>query len=56
MPEPIPVGSPWLYEYIPEYNLDEKIIHDYLKSIWGNYKYFVEASHAAGSFAEVTGP
>ncbi|KAL9125735.1 MAG: hypothetical protein Q9217_005106 [Psora testacea] len=42
MPETFPANSHWRYDYVPHYNLDEKIINNFLKSIWGNYKYFVE--------------
>ena len=45
MPEKFAADTPWRYDYVPHYNLDEKIINSYLKSIWGNYKYFVEVSH-----------
>ena len=45
MPEKLPANTPWKYDYVPQYNLDEHIVNDYLKSIWGNYKYFVEVSH-----------
>ncbi|CAF9928578.1 MAG: hypothetical protein HETSPECPRED_006887 [Heterodermia speciosa] len=42
MPEPVAANTQWQYDYIPEYNLSEKVIGGYLKEIWGNYKYFVE--------------
>lgn len=45
MPEKLPANTPWKYDYVPHYNLDERIVNDFLKSIWGNYKYFVEVSH-----------
>lgn len=44
MPEPVAANTQWQYDYIPEYNLSEKVIGGYLKEIWGNYKYFVEVS------------
>lgn len=44
MPEKLPANAPWKYDYVPQYNLDERIVNDYLKSIWGNYKYFIERS------------
>ena len=44
MPEKFAATAQWQYEYIPEYNLNEKIIGEFLKEIWGNYKYFVEVS------------
>lgn len=44
MPEQVASNAQWRYDYCPEYNLDKDIINTYLKSIWGNYKYFVEVS------------
>ena len=44
MPETVAANSKWDYDYVPEYDLTEKIVNGYLKEIWGNYKYFVEAS------------
>ena len=44
MPEHISANVQWRYDYVEHYNLDEEIISKYLKTIWGNYKYFVEAS------------
>ena len=48
MPEAFPANTPWRYDYVPHYNLDEEIVNSYLKTIWGNYKYFVEVSHIRG--------
>ncbi|KAL8740663.1 MAG: hypothetical protein Q9190_006660 [Brigantiaea leucoxantha] len=42
MPETVQANVQWLYDDFPEYNLNEYIIDDYLKTLWGNYKYFVE--------------
>ena len=50
MPEKVTANAPWKYDYIPAYNLTEKIIGGYLKEIWGNYKYFVEVSHAIADY------
>ena len=47
MPEEVASDARWRYDYCPEYNLDKDIINTYLKSIWGNYKYFVEVSPAS---------
>ncbi len=47
MPEEVAADARWRYDYCPEYNLDKDIINTYLKSIWGNYKYFVEVSRAS---------
>ena len=44
MPEHFSASAQWRYDYVEHYNLDEEIISKYLKTIWGNYKYFVEAS------------
>ena len=44
MPERVASDARWRYDYCPEYNLDKEIINNYLKGIWGNYKYFVEVS------------
>ena len=41
MPEPIPAGAVYRYDYIEGYNLSVEIINEYLKTIWGDYKYFV---------------
>jgi hypothetical protein len=45
MLEPVPVNAPWQFDSIEQYNLSEEIINNYLNTIWGNYKYFVEVSH-----------
>lgn len=50
MPETVAASAKWDYDYIPEYNLSEKIIGGYLKEIWGNYKYFVEVSHTIAGY------
>lgn len=42
MPEVIPSNAQWRYDYCEHYNLDREIVNGYLKTIWGNYKYFVE--------------
>lgn len=44
MPETVAANRRWDYDYIPEYNLTEKIVGGYLKELWGNYKYYVEVS------------
>ena len=44
MPEEVPADAVWSYDTIPHYNLNEQIINSYLKTIWGNYKYFVAVS------------
>ena len=44
MTERVASDARWRYDYCPEYNLDKEIINNYLKGIWGNYKYFVEVS------------
>lgn len=48
MPEAVASGAEWRYDYIVHYNLDKDIISGYLKTIWGNYKFFVEVSHVSG--------
>ena len=48
MPEVVASDAKWQYDYIVHYNLDKEIISGYLKSIWGNYKFFVEVSHVSG--------
>lgn len=45
MLEPVPVNAPWQFDSIEQYNLSEEIINNYLNTIWGNYRYFVEVSH-----------
>ena len=45
MPEAIPANVPWQHDYIEQYRLDQEIINNYLITIWGNYKYFVEVNH-----------
>ncbi|KAG6989006.1 hypothetical protein G7Y79_00066g095240 [Physcia stellaris] len=42
MPETVASDAVWRYDYIEHYNLDKDIISAYLKTIWGNYKFFVE--------------
>ena len=49
MPEVVPSDAVWRYDYIEEYNLSKEIISAYLKTIWGNYKFFVEVSPVSGT-------
>ena len=44
MPEAVADNAQWLYDYVPEYNLEPEIIEAYLRTIWGNYKFFVTVS------------
>lgn len=48
MPEVVASDAVWRYDYIEHYNLDKDIISAYLKTIWGNYKFFVEVSQVSG--------
>lgn len=48
MPEVVASDAVWRYDYIEQYNLDKDIISAYLKTIWGNYKFFVEVSQVSG--------
>ena len=52
MPEPVDPSRPWKYDYIGHYDLNVTMIETYLKTIWGNYKYYVEVDQRAiGSLA-----
>ena len=44
MPEAINYKVPWVYDYVEHYDLDADLIERFLRGIWGNYKFFVEAS------------
>lgn len=44
-PSPDPETVQWVYDYIPHYRLNRRIITDFLQSKWSDYdEFFVEAS------------
>ena len=45
MPETVGANASWNYDYVPAYGLNKEIIGEYLKEIWGSYKYFVEVRY-----------
>lgn len=43
---PPPETRVWSWDKIPDYQLNEAIIHDFLREKWGDFEHFIEVIQA----------
>ena len=37
-----PAKAQWLWDEVPHYRLNDKIVHEYLSEHWEGYRFFIE--------------
>ena len=44
-----PENAQWVYDDVPQYRLNDEIIHKYLSELWEGYNFYIEVESSSPS-------